>query len=118
MSSLEGSKHRYKHAQTQTANQRKEHEINRACTRARHRKLLADLPGLQALDAAQHVQVAGGVLLNHILHIVRTQRLLELLLGYVELHDPAQTAERFLNPPLGGAPMQQTLHRPELIKAN
>lgn len=49
-------------------------------------------PGLQALDAAQHVQVTGRVLFDHILHVIRTQRLLELLLGYVELHYPAQTA--------------------------
>lgn len=47
------------------------------------------LPGLQALDAAQHVQVTGRVLFDHILHIIRTQRLLKLLLGYMELHDPA-----------------------------
>lgn len=51
------------------------------------------LPGLQALDATQHVQVTGGVLLDDILDIIWTQSLLELLLGYVELHYPAETAE-------------------------
>ena len=58
-----------------------------------NRQLMQSVPpGLQALDAAQHVQVPGGVLLDHILHVIRTQRLLELLLGNVELHYPAQTA--------------------------
>lgn len=68
------------------------------------------LPGLQALDATQHVQVAGGVLFDHILHVVRTQSLLELLLGYMELHDPAegQTAE-IQTSAAGGALVQPVL---------
>lgn len=45
-------------------------------------------PGLQVLDPAQHVQVSGGVLLDHVLHVVRPQGLLELLLVQEELHDP------------------------------
>ena len=46
------------------------------------------LPGLETLDATQHVQVSSGVLLDHVLHIVRPEGLLKLLLGHVELHDP------------------------------
>ena len=46
-------------------------------------------PGLQVLDPAEHVQVAGRVLLDHVLHVVRPQRLLEALLVQQEPHDPA-----------------------------
>lgn len=50
-------------------------------------------PGLQVLDPAQHVQVSGGVLLDHVLHVVRPQGLLEPLLVQEELHDP-KTGEK------------------------
>lgn len=43
------------------------------------------LPHLQALDAAQHVQVSGGVLLYDVLHIVGTQCLFKLSLGHEKL---------------------------------
>lgn len=61
------------------------------------------LPGLQALDATQHVQVAGWVLLDDVLDVVGSQRLLELLLGDVELHYPAEKAGQFTNWPQGRA---------------
>lgn len=61
------------------------------------------VPVLQTLDATEHVQVTGGVLLDHILHIVWTQRLLELLFGHMELHDPAGDQEMFTKWPHGGA---------------
>lgn len=47
------------------------------------------LPALQALDSAEHIQVTCGVLLDDILDIIRTQRLLELTLGHKELEGPA-----------------------------
>lgn len=50
------------------------------------------LPGLQVLDAGQHVQVAGRVLLDHVHHIVGPQALLELTLGHQEPHDTAGQA--------------------------
>lgn len=59
------------------------------------------LPGLQALDATQHVQVTSGVLLNHILHIIWTQCLLKLLFGNMELHYPGQRAQKFIPQPQG-----------------
>lgn len=65
--------------------------------------LLPVLPGLQTLDATQHVQVAGWVLLDDVLDVVGSQRLLELLLGDVELHYPAEKARQFTNWPQGRA---------------
>lgn len=44
------------------------------------------LPGLQVLDAGQHVQVAGRVLLDHVHHVVWPQALFELPLGHQEAH--------------------------------
>lgn len=41
-------------------------------------KVKGQLPGLQVLDAGQHVQVTCGVLLNHVHDVVRTEALLEL----------------------------------------
>lgn len=45
------------------------------------------LPGLQVLDAGQHVQVAGRVLLDHVHHVIGPQALLELPLGHQKPHD-------------------------------
>lgn len=47
-------------------------------------------PSLQALDPAQHVQMPGRVLLNHVLHIVRPQGLLEFPFGDQELQNPVR----------------------------
>lgn len=48
-------------------------------------------PGLQVLDPAQHVQVPGRVLLDHVLYVVRPQGLFKPLLVQEELHDPARS---------------------------
>ena len=51
-------------------------------------------PGLQILDPAEHVQVSGRVLLDHVLHVVRPQSLLEALLVQQEPHDPGEGGRR------------------------
>lgn len=53
-------------------------------------------PSLETLDTAQHIQMAGRVLLNHIFHIIRPQRLLEFLLGHMEFHDPINGDRKFI----------------------
>lgn len=45
------------------------------------------LPGLQALDARQHVQMACWILLNHIHYIIRPQALFKPPLRHQETHD-------------------------------
>lgn len=45
----------------------------------------AVLPGLKVLDPGEHVEVPCGILLNHILHVIRPQRLLEFFLIETEL---------------------------------
>lgn len=45
------------------------------------------MPGLQVLDAGQHVQVARRVLLDHVHDVVGPQALLEPPLRHQELHD-------------------------------
>lgn len=45
------------------------------------------LPGLQVLNARQHVQVTSGVLLNHVHDIVGSQALFEPPLWHQEAHD-------------------------------
>lgn len=66
------------------------------------------LPGLQALDATEHVQVTSWVLFDHIFYIVRTQCLFELLLGYMEFHYPAHTAEKSIKQAQEGAIIQSS----------
>lgn len=46
---------------------------------------VAVLPGLKVLDPGEHVEVPCGILLNHILHVIRPQRLLEFFLIETEL---------------------------------
>ena len=53
------------------------------------------LPDLQALDATQHVDVSRRVLLDHILHVVRTERLFELSARHKVL-DLADRPDRLL----------------------
>lgn len=45
------------------------------------------LPRLKVLYPGKHVEMACGVLLNHILHVIRPQRLLELLFIETELQN-------------------------------
>lgn len=45
------------------------------------------LPGLQVLDARQHVQMACRILLNHIHYIIRPQALFKPPLSHQETHD-------------------------------
>ncbi len=48
-------------------------------------------PSLETLDTTQHIQVTSRVLLNHIFHIIRSKRLLKLLLGHMEFHYPVNS---------------------------
>lgn len=48
------------------------------------------LPGLQALDAGQHVQVSSRVLFNDIHHVIGAQTLFELSLRHQEPHNTAE----------------------------
>ena len=47
-----------------------------------------NLPHLQALDAAQHIQVSCRILLYDIFHVIWTQCLFKLSLGHEELQNP------------------------------
>lgn len=47
------------------------------------------LPGLQALDAGQHIQVSSRVLFDDIHHVIWAQTLFELSLRYQEPHNTA-----------------------------
>ncbi len=55
------------------------------------------LPLLQSFDPAKHIHVAGRVLLYHILHVVGSERFLELPSGYEVLDLPECSNSSFVH---------------------